>query len=284
MFSWNTAFLFGSDGLDVAGHRRHRRKIAEVKRLIGRCVVLALQEVRGGETEVAQFSHYIIACQVFATCYAHGRAGGTAFVLSPDLCSRFDRIYMDVIVRGRIPVCVAALMTALRWTSSMNVARPHAQVGAPGADAAGRVHHDRDWRHEGCCTRRGPTSGGDGPSSFRPGAPIASQTSCAILLSSLLPGTRGGSTETDGFPCFHGLIGLSAVAPAIVRSIFDEGLPSDHAPLEVTLSAPRARKGARIPPTWVVARPCFWSGSASCTPTRVGRTCLCLRRLLRGRR
>lgn len=42
-----------------------------------------------------------------------------------------------------------------------------------------------------------------------------------------------------------------------VRSIHDPHLPSDHAPVDLTLTAPRCRKGPRIPPAWVSRRPMF---------------------------
>lgn len=44
---------------------------------------------------------------------------------------------------------------------------------------------------------------------------------------------------------------------AIVRSIHDPHLPSDHAPVDLTLSAPCSRRGPRIPPTWVSEHPLF---------------------------
>lgn len=46
--------------------------------------------------------HHLPGCRVFTTCCSHGRAGGTAFVLSPEFASYFDTIHMDVVVRGRI--------------------------------------------------------------------------------------------------------------------------------------------------------------------------------------
>lgn len=63
--------------------------------------LLALQEVR---RKIAQLRHHLPGHAVWMSSYAHGRAGGIAFVASPAVASSFESIEHKVVVRGPIGI------------------------------------------------------------------------------------------------------------------------------------------------------------------------------------
>lgn len=219
--------------------------------------------------------HHMPGCRVFTTCYRHGKAGGIAFIISPKCCSLFDRISFDAVVRGRIGILRCCnddgmqldIVNAHIFHESMTASTMHRLLRASLSDAS-----------EVCTFVVGDMNDvapDEGRLDVRLGAlrfSLAGPESITETLHDYAEIVASGYTRRqsregeisllsriDRVFCSlpTGALLRCRAGSAVLRSIFDLSVPSDHAPIALTLHDAPRRKGPRVPPTWVSSHPMF---------------------------